>query len=94
MLKLVRAIRASALLLSASTPAIAQAAAETAATPQAISKAEADRMNEMVCEKQEVVGSRLSVKRICKTRAQWADQKLQDRMEVERVQVQRGMKGE
>ena len=94
MLKLFRAISASALLLSVSTPAIAQATADTAATSPTLSKAEADRMNEMVCEKQEVVGSRLSVKRICKTRAQWADQKMQDRMEVERVQVQRGMKSE
>jgi hypothetical protein len=92
MLKLVRAIPAFALLLSVSTPAIAQAATDAAVTPEA--KAEADRMNEVVCEKQEVVGSRLSVKRVCKTRAQWADQKLQDRMDVERVQVQRGMKAE
>jgi hypothetical protein len=94
MLKLVRVISASAVLLSVSTPAIAQAPAATAAAPQATSKAEADRMNEVVCEKQEVIGSRLSVKRICKTRSQWAAQKLEDRMEVEKVQVQRGMKSE
>ena len=93
MLKLVRAISASALLLSVSTPAIAQAA-DAPATSPTLSKAEVDRMNEVVCEKQEVVGSRLSVRRVCKTRAQWADQKLQDRMDVERVQVQRGMKSE
>ena len=94
MLKLVRAISASALLLSMSTPAFAQAAANTPATSPTLSKAEVDWMNEVVCEKQEVIGSRLSVKRICKTRSQWADQKLQDRMEVEKVQVQRGMKSE
>jgi hypothetical protein len=42
----------------------------------------------------EVTGTRLGAKRICKTRAQWADQKFQDRQEIEKVQVQRGMKGE
>jgi invasion protein IalB len=46
--------------------------------------------NEVVCEKQEVIGSRLASKRICMTRSQWADQKGQDRQEVEKVQTQRG----
>jgi hypothetical protein len=49
--------------------------------------------NEVVCQKQEVVGSRLAVRRICKTRAEWADLQIQDRQEIERVQVRRGMPG-
>lgn len=47
--------------------------------------------NEVICERQEEVGSRLSAKRICMTRSQWADQKTQDRQQLEKVQVQRGM---
>lgn len=47
--------------------------------------------NEVICERQEDVGSRLSAKRICMTRSQWADQKTQDRQQLEKVQVQRGM---
>jgi hypothetical protein len=47
--------------------------------------------NEVVCEKQNVAGSRLATKRVCMTRAQWADLKSQDREEVEKVQVRRGM---
>ncbi len=47
--------------------------------------------NEVVCEKQTVAGSRLATKRVCMTRAQWADIKSQDREEVEKVQVRRGM---
>jgi hypothetical protein len=47
--------------------------------------------NEMVCEKQAVPGSRLVAARVCHTRAEWADLKGQDRQELERVQVQRGM---
>jgi hypothetical protein len=50
--------------------------------------------NEIVCQKQEVTGSRLTVKKVCKTRAQWADLLLQDRQEIERVQTQRGMQGQ
>ena len=50
--------------------------------------------NEVVCEKQEVSGSRLQSRRVCMTRAQWADLRLQDRQEIEKVQVQRGMKGQ
>ena len=48
-------------------------------------------LNEMVCEKQTVPGSRLAMRRVCMTRAQWADLKAQDREEVEKVQVRRGM---
>jgi invasion protein IalB len=47
--------------------------------------------NEVVCEKQEVVGSRLATKRVCMTRAQWADARSQDREEIEKVQIRRGM---
>jgi len=50
--------------------------------------------NKVVCETQEVTGSRITTRRVCKTRAQWADLLLQDRQEVEKVQVQRGMKGQ
>jgi hypothetical protein len=48
-------------------------------------------LNEVVCEKQLVPGSRLATKRVCMTRAQWADLKSQDREEIEKVQVRRGM---
>jgi invasion protein IalB len=47
-------------------------------------------LDEVVCEKQEVVGSRLATKRVCMTRGQWADLRSQDRQDTERVQTQRG----
>ncbi len=50
--------------------------------------------NKVVCETQDVTGSRITTRRVCKTRAQWADLQLQDRQEIEKVQVQRGMKGQ
>ena len=78
--------------LLASAPVAAQTPAATA--PAATNPKAADNSNEVVCERQEITGSRLGTRRICKTRAQWADLKLQDRQEVEQAQTRRGMKGE
>ena len=50
--------------------------------------------NQIVCEKSEVLGSRVAVKKVCMTRAEWADRRLQDRQEIDRVQMTRGAKGE
>ena len=63
-----------------------------AANPPAAAPAgaKADPANEVVCERQEVIGSRLATKRECHTRAQWADQRLQERQNIERAQTQRG----
>jgi invasion protein IalB len=79
------ALPAAGLLVA--VPAAAQTAA--AAAPAAAT-GQARNPNEIICEKQEVVGSRLATRRVCMTRAEWADRKLQDRQEIERVQVQRG----
>jgi hypothetical protein len=46
--------------------------------------------NEIVCERQEETGSRLSSVRVCKTRAQWAEDRRLTRQEIEQVQTQRG----
>lgn len=45
---------------------------------------------ETVCQKIEVLGSRLSTKTVCLTRAEWAQRKKDDREAVEREQTQRG----
>lgn len=46
--------------------------------------------NEVVCVRQEEIGSRLSSVRVCKTRAQWADERRVTRQEIEQIQTQRG----
>ena len=43
--------------------------------------------NEKICEDIVVTGSRLAKKRVCATRAEWADRKLQDRQAVEKAQT-------
>lgn len=86
MFKLVFASVTAALIAA---PAIAQAPAAASAQTQATAKPKEDP-NEKICVKEEVTGSRLGAKRICMTRAEWADRKLQDQQELTRVQTQRG----
>jgi len=72
----------------ASAPAFAQA------VPQQSSAAAkpAANPNDVVCEKQEETGSRLVAHRVCKTRAQWAEDRRLDRQVIDLVQTQRGCK--
>ena len=93
MLKAISAPLAAVLLAGMSGSALAQAAAPAPAQNPAPARVGPDP-NEVICEKQEVLGSRLSSRRVCHTRAEWADLRLQDRQELERVQTRRGMKGE
>jgi len=42
--------------------------------------------NEKVCETIKTLGSRLTTRRVCATRAEWAEQRKQDREETEKAQ--------
>jgi len=92
MLKLIFAVSAIGLAAGASMPASAQAQTNPPAANE--QKPAGPNPNEVVCQKQEVIGSRLASKRICKTRAEWADAQLQDKQELNRVQTQRGIAGQ
>ncbi len=74
---------ASALLLTAAVPVLAQGA------PAGTAEKKPDP-NEVICEKVKEMGSRLSIKKVCMTRAQWAERRLTDRQDLETRQVQRG----
>lgn len=79
----------AALAFSAGTTAAwAQSADQstTTAVPQA---KKAHDPNEVVCQKIEEIGSRLATKRVCMTRAEWAEQQRQDRMDTDKAQVLR-----
>ncbi len=49
--------------------------------------------NEIICERQSEVGSRLSSTKVCHTRAEWVALRKDDRDYLDRVQQQRGMQG-
>ena len=78
---------ACALVLSplASAPTFAQAQQQ-----QQNSKKAGDP-NQVVCEKQEETGSRLSAHKVCMTRSQWAEQRRLDRQEIDKAQTQRDL---
>jgi len=46
--------------------------------------------NERVCESIPVIGSRLAKKKVCATRAEWAEKKRLDRQAVDQIQKQVG----
>lgn len=67
--------------------ALSPAVANVVAQP---GKVRGPDQTEMVCERVEVMGTRLASNRVCMTRAEWAQRRRADREEVERVQTQRG----
>lgn len=70
-------IAAAALALTANA-----AVADQAATPDQKPKVALDP-NQKVCEDEPVLGSRIAKKRICATRAEWAERRKQDRESIE-----------
>jgi hypothetical protein len=68
---------------SALDPAVTKVAAQPGAV-------KGTNPTEIVCERVEVMGTRLASNRVCMTRAEWAQRRRVDREEVERVQTQRG----
>jgi hypothetical protein len=66
----------------AASPVIAQ----TAPAPPPQAKHAADP-NEIVCEREKDLGSRLATTKVCHTRAEWADLRHQDRQMIDRAQT-------
>jgi invasion protein IalB len=71
-------------------PVSAQAQQQPAPTSAAPAAAAADPV---ICQKQEVTGSRLATRKVCMKRSQWQDTQLQERQSLEKAQVQRPMSG-
>ena len=76
-------VRLFALVVVAAIPAVA-------ATPSAAQQqtSTASDPNEKICESLPVIGSRLAKKRVCATRAEWEEQRRQDRQAVDQIQKQ------
>jgi invasion protein IalB len=68
----------------------APAAAQTNVQPQqAASAASKDKdPNRIICERQEEIGSRLGGKKVCKTAAQWDEERQQEREALDKFQRQ------
>lgn len=85
MTKFICSAGALALLLGA-TPALAEPAA-----PAPTSKTQTDEgdLNKVVCRRVEAIGTRLSAKKVCRTKAQWDSEASANRQDLERSQTQR-----
>jgi invasion protein IalB len=81
---------AAALMVSSfvSTPVFAQAAQAPTQAKQGFDP------NEVVCQKEEDTGSRLSSHKVCMTRSQWAEQRRLNRQDIDKLQTQRPCSGE
>ena len=75
-IELVRATLGAMFAAFLATPAIGQK------TP----KNPASDADKKICEKITVLGSRLAVKQVCMTRAQWAERRLDDRQAIDAAQ--------
>jgi predicted secreted protein len=73
------------LLLVLATAAIISAQPASAKDSPRDSKDPKDP-NEKICEKQSVLGSRLTTRRVCATRSEWAEKRQQDKDAVDQAQ--------
>ena len=71
------------LLLSTVVAAATPTVPVTPAPPEASA-----RPDRMICEKIEEIGSRLNSHRVCMMRSQWQEQRREDKMQIDRAQVQ------
>lgn len=70
-------------------PLLIAAGSLLAAEPSIKPKSKTPDPNEKICETWQVLGSRLAVRRVCATRAEWADRKMRERDVIDRTQTQR-----
>ena len=79
-------ITTAAVVLGTSAPAFAQST-----QPSQQPAKPARDPNEIVCERQQELGSRIASQRICKTRAEWAEERRSQRQDVDKAQMQRDL---
>lgn len=73
----------------AAAPVSAQAAGPIATQPPATQQQSAKPAydeKEIVCQKEEVTGSRLATRRVCMTRGEWMRARMADKAEIEAIQ--------
>ena len=89
MRKILITTAAAVLVSGMASPAFAQSAQP--AQPQQQAGKPARDPNEIVCERQQQLGSRIATARVCKTRAEWAEERRTQRQDVDKAQMQRDL---
>jgi hypothetical protein len=88
------AFLASVLLGGMAAPILAQVPVPPQAQQAGKTSAETTEVDEIVCERLKLAGSRLATKRVCMRRSEWARQQLDDRQSIERAQIPTARAGE
>lgn len=86
---MIRIVVGAAAALSFIAAASGSAFAQSKQPPQQPAASKTPDPNEVVCEKEQDSSSRIATKRVCMTRAQWAEQRRLNRQDIEKIQVQR-----
>ena len=87
------AVILSALLVSGAA-AVAQTPEEAPDAPASTKRGPGGDPSEVVCVRESQIGSRLNQRRVCRTRAEWAEHRSQYKQSVERAQQQMQTSGE
>lgn len=80
---------AAAVLLATAAPGLADSPAPVARSQTMGSSEDVGEQNKVVCRRIEAIGTRLSSKRVCRTKGEWTAQQAVDRQALERIQVLR-----
>jgi hypothetical protein len=78
-------------LVVSSAAAFAQAPGDTATTTKV---GPLNNPDEIVCIREQPIGSRLGARRVCRTRAEWAEHQRQYRQAIDRAQQQMQTSGQ
>ena len=81
-------------VLVSSVAAIAQTPEEAPDAPTTQKTGPNQDPNEVVCIRQAAIGTRLGARRVCRTRAEWAEHRSEFKQELERAQQQMQTSGE
>ena len=81
-------------VLLSSVAAIAQTPADPASGPATTKRGVSGDPNEVICVQEKATGSRLGARRVCRTRAEWAEHRAEHKQEIERAQQQLQTSGE
>jgi Tfp pilus assembly protein PilF len=75
------------LMIALGAPATAQITFQEATASPASGQAKATNPNDkIICERQDEIGSRLGAKKVCKTAAQWTEERRSERNDLEKIQ--------
>jgi hypothetical protein len=76
-----------ALTIASSLTIAVPVSAQVSPSPGKARAKSSDPMSEVICQKEDVVGSRLATRRVCMTRFQWQEQRLGDSQQTEKAQI-------